>query len=165
MELTLVMKVRKVSPITGPRCPRGFQEVKVLRLRDRMVVSLSDLTTGSFYPQEILLVLISVRGWVDPRATVRSERLCQRRIPMTPSAIEPTTFRLVAQHRKHWVTAAVPVKKEQVLNIVSVCLVCLPWLSGVQIASFLHSIVFSSTACRVLPHFSSLSHKKHGFRG
>jgi len=47
--------------------------------------------------KEIFLFLISIRDWDDSRAIVREVGLCQWKIIVTPSGIQPATFRLAAQ--------------------------------------------------------------------
>ena len=62
---------------------------------------LSALCIGRLYPQEMLLVLISVRGWVSSAiGEIKSIKN-----PLTPAGIEPATFRFVAQQLNHCVTA------------------------------------------------------------
>ena len=68
------------------------------------VVRSSASRTGRLYPQEMFLVLIFTRGWVDPRAMVRSEGNMSLKNLVTPPGIDPGTVRLVAQFLNHYAT-------------------------------------------------------------
>jgi hypothetical protein len=59
-------------------------------------VRLSAYAPADLYTPGRFLLLISVRGWVDPRAIVRLEGLGKLK-KSTSSGLDPATFRLVAE--------------------------------------------------------------------
>ena len=98
MDFGWMIKAVPLQAWTGPEVSRKlrFPDFVTTAQDNGKVVS---LTHRPPFPHEILLVLISVGGWVDPRATVRSEGFyVNEKIPLTPAGIEPATFRFVAQH-------------------------------------------------------------------
>ena len=68
-----------------------FGNCKLLILATK-VARLSTLHAGPLYPQKVLLILITVKGWVDLRVTVSPGGLRKWKNVMTPSGIEPSLF-------------------------------------------------------------------------
>ena len=91
----------KAVPLQAWSGPEGSRK---LRFPDFMTTAQNggrvvSLTHGRLHPQEMRLVLISVRDRVDPRAIVRSEGFyANEKIRMTPGGTETATLRFAAQH-------------------------------------------------------------------
>jgi hypothetical protein len=93
----------KAIPVTCLGSPKNCEMSRLPHVLDNgltdggEVVSPTSLPSSRPLLPRRFLVLISIRGWVDPRAIVRLEQFGQLRNPMTSSEMEPATFRLVAQ--------------------------------------------------------------------
>jgi hypothetical protein len=84
-EITITREVKQVQTWTGPGDSGRLRFPDFKTIGTWSWQGCQPYAPAAFTPQEIFLVVVYIRGWVDPRATA------------PPSGTEPTTFRLVAK--------------------------------------------------------------------
>jgi hypothetical protein len=97
--------MKKSTPCNRPWRPIGLWDVEAptysTQSAHRWWWGCQPYTPAALNPPGRFLVLISIRGWVDPRTIVRLEGLGQLINPMTSSGIEPATSRLLSYCLKY----------------------------------------------------------------
>ena len=94
------LTVRVTNPFTGLDRAWVFQEVQVARFPDNLnmkVVGFSAVRTGHIYPEEIFLVLISVRAWNRTQGHSAAGRINSMKNPNDTNRNRTLTFQFVAQ--------------------------------------------------------------------
>ena len=99
-------------------------------------------------PPGMFLVLIFTRGWVDPRAMVRSEG------NMSPLGINPRTIWVIAQHLNHYTTPGPHLSQNNFLNTEMISL----YMKETPTIWYYHSfpLTWKTTTCMpTLSHLTS----------
>ena len=128
----------KAVPLQSWTVPEGSRSLN----RHMNVVRLSALRTGCLYPQEIFLVLILLGAESTPGPQCGRKDYVNEKFPMTPSGIEPTTFRPVAQCLNHLRHRCV--MKEHSKNSV--------WLKILMKQRVAVQVLWGVTSCRLFPY-------------
>jgi hypothetical protein len=142
--MNTVLVKGKAIPVTGEvahRILRGRGSQLSRQSAHRWRWGCQPYAAAAIYPPGRFLILISVRGWVDPGAIVRLEGLGKlKKNKSTSSGLGPATFRLVAwclnqlRYRVHHTVLVLVLFIECYLvltgsrnSTVGVCVLCVRW--------------------------------------